>query len=41
MLKFNKTYDLINYTETNYRSIITKIEHVNSYFRKNSVEFKK
>jgi len=31
------TYDLINYTETNYRSIITKIEHVNSYFRKNSV----
>lgn len=31
------TYDLINYTETNYRTIITKIEHVNTYFRKNSV----
>ena len=31
------TYDIINYTETNYKNIISKLEHVNSYFKKNSV----
>ncbi len=30
--------DIIKYTETNYRTIITKISHVNTYFKKNIIE---
>lgn len=30
------TNDVINYTETNYREIIVKYEHVNSFFKKHS-----
>ena len=29
------TNDIINYTETNYKNIILKFNHVNSYFKKN------
>ncbi len=32
------SYDIIKYTETNYRDIITKISHVNTYFKKNIIE---
>ncbi len=32
------SYDIIKYTETNYRDIITKITHVNTYFKKNIIE---
>lgn len=32
------SYDIIKYTETNYRDIITKINHVNTYFKKNIIE---
>lgn len=32
------SYDIIKYTETNYRTIITKISHVNTYFKKNIIE---
>jgi hypothetical protein len=31
------TNDVINYAETNYKSIILKFNHVNSYFKKNKV----
>ena len=31
------TNDIINYTETNYKSIISKFNHVNSYFKKNKI----
>ena len=29
--------DIINYTETNYKSIIIKFNHVNTYFKKNKL----
>lgn len=32
------SYDIIKYTEINYRTIITKITHVNTYFKKNIIE---
>ncbi len=32
------SYDIIKYTETNYRVIITKVNHVNKYFKKNLLE---
>ena len=32
------SYDIIKYTEENYRIIITKLTHVNSYFKKHVVE---
>lgn len=31
-------YDIIKFTETNYRDIILKLTHVNSYFKKNLIE---
>ena len=32
------SYDIIKYTEENYRNIIAKLSHVNSYFKKHVVE---
>ncbi len=32
------SYDIIKYTETNYRNIITKLSHVNTYFKKHVVD---
>lgn len=32
------SYDIIKYTEENYRNIITKLSHVNSYFKKHVIE---
>lgn len=32
------SYDIIKYTETNYRNIIAKLSHVNTYFKKHIVE---
>lgn len=31
-------FDIIKYTENNYRDIISKLNHVNSYFKKNLIE---
>ena len=31
-------YDIINYTENNYKIILDKLNHVNSYFKKNIIE---
>ena len=31
-------YDIIKYTELNYKEVINKIDHVNSYFKKSSIE---
>ncbi len=32
------SYDIIKYTEENYRTIITKLNHVNTYFKKHVIE---
>ncbi len=32
------SYDIIKYTEENYRTIITKLSHVNTYFKKHVIE---
>ena len=30
------THDIINYTETNYRTIVSKYDYVNSFFKKHA-----
>ena len=41
LMNYNQTclyYDIINYVIINYKSIISKMNHVNSYFKKNIIE---